>query len=439
MCEGFMGQARTTRVGLGLPNLPLCSVPGHVGVQTAEELRTNVLDHTLSQVIDALTKQPEPAKLKGEPGPRDIVFTGTLEEVDEFFYANEWSDGLPFVPPTLEKVEQFLRHTDRDANEVVGVILPDNRAATVWNVAVNGVMAGCRPEYMPVLLGIADALCDPMYGVEHSGNTPGSDAVIVLNGPIVKSLQFNYEQGVMRDGFRPNTTVGRFLRLFLRNVVGFILHKNDKACFGNTWRVAIAENEDVLTRIGWKPNSEEMGFRAGQNTVMIGRYTGGDVSVSASGDQPEQILRYVADSVLQQTRWQLVFTMGYSYGKLRPLVLLSPVLAETIAKSGWTKADVRQYLYDHTFISARKFDQYTQEYSSRHGSFRIAEHAKLGQLPPAYLQSDDPDRMVPIVFSPDNFIIIVTGDPGRTNFYTFVANGHIGYPTTMAIKVRNGA
>jgi len=431
-----MGQARATRIGLGLPNLPLSSVPGHVGVQSAEELRVGVLGTTLAHVIESLTQQPEPASIKGEPRAQDIVFSGTLEEVDEYFYEREWSDGLPFVPPTVEKVKAFLEYTDRDPNEILGVILPDSRAATVWSVAVNGVMAGCRPEYMPVLLALAEGMCDPAYGVEHSGNTPGAETVILLNGPIIKDLKFNYEQGVMRDGFRPNTSIGRFWRLYLRNIAGFILHKNDKGCFGGTWRVAIAENEDVCAKIGWPPNSVEFGFEPGDNTVMIGRYTGGDVSVSASGDRPEHILDYVADSVKNQSRWQLTFTMGYANNKLRPLVLLSPVLAETIAHAGWGKDDVKRYLYENTFITARKFDQYTRDYSSRHHSFSIAEHAKAGNLPPAYTQSDDPDRLVPIVFSPDNFIIVVTGDPGRTNFYTFVGNGQLGYPTAKRIQLK---
>ena len=167
---------------------------------------------------------------------------------------------------------------------------------------------------------------------------------------------------------------------------------------------------------------------------MIGRYTGGDVSVSAFGDRPEPILRYVADAIVSQSRWQLTFTMGYAYGKFRPLVLLSPVLAEAIAKCGWSKADVKQYLYEHTFITARRFDQYSQEYSNRHESFTIAAHAATGKIPALYSASGDPERLVPIVFRPEDFIVVVTGDPGRTNFYTFVANGHLGYPTGKRIR-----
>src|SRR5439155_20008366 len=129
-----------------------------------------------------------------------------------------------------------------NTEKVVGVMLPENRAESVWYVAVNGVMAVCSPEYMPLLVSLVEAMVDPGYGLEHSGNTPGGETLVILNGPMTQKLGFNYTQGVMRDGFQANTSVGRFFRLYLRNVAGFLPHKTDKATFGNTWRVVIAEN-----------------------------------------------------------------------------------------------------------------------------------------------------------------------------------------------------
>ena len=432
--EGFIGQAATTSVGLGMPNIPVALVPGHPGVQSKEELRANVLGVTLDRVIDNLQRQPEAASEIKEAGPRDIVFAGSFDEVNAFFYENEWSDGLPIVPPTAERIEEFLRFTERKPDEVLGIVLPDSRAATVWSVAVNGVMAGCRPEYMPLLLALIEAMCDPDYGVEHSGNTPGGETLIILNGPIIKDLAFNNEQGVLRDGFLPNTSVGRFWRLYLRNVAGFLLHKNDKATFGNTWRVVLAENEDVLAKIGWEPNSVEMGFRAGDNTVTIGRYTGGDLIASVSGDTPEKMLPFVADAVVKQNTWQLVFTIGPAAGTLRPLVLLSPILAEQIAKADWSKQDVKQYFFEHARLPAWQFERYLGEWTD-HPIRDIKEQVLLGKAPKVFLQSDDPDRMVPIVFEPEDFMIAVCGDMLRTNAYTFSHNGILGYPVGKKIQL----
>jgi hypothetical protein len=223
-------------------------------------VRRNILDVTLEHVIQNLTQAQGEMGLEAEPAAREVVFRGGFSEVNQHFLEHEWSDGLPIVPPTRAAVEGFLKHTKRDPDEVLGVMLPDSRTATVWSVAVNGVMAGCRPEYMPILVALIEAMVDPNYGVEHSGNTPGGETLIILNGPIIKRLGFNYTQGVMRDGFQANTSIGRFWRLYLRNVAGFLPHKNDKATFGNTWRVVVAENEGMLKEIGWT-NSIETGFR----------------------------------------------------------------------------------------------------------------------------------------------------------------------------------
>ena len=437
VCEGFIGQAGTTSAGLGLPNLPLALVPGHVGNQSDEEMKRNVLDVTLDAVVANLLEAPEDAPAFDEPSAREIVFECTFEEVNRYFTECEWSDGLPIVPPTIAKVEEFLAFTDRDPDEVLGVILADNRAVTIWSIAVNGVMAGCRPEYMPVLVALAEAMADPEYGVEHSGNTPGAETLITLNGPIIKELGFNYEQGALRDGFQANTSVGRFWRLYLRNVAGFLLHKNDKATFGNTWRVVLAENEDVLAEIGWPPNSSEFGFEAGDNTVSIARYTGGDMMASVYGDTPERVLPYIADAVLKQNTWQLIFTVGKSMGSLRPLLVLSPILAETIAKAGWSKQDVKQYLFDHARLPAWEFERYLGDWTD-HVIRSLESEVNLGKIPRVFLESDDPDRLVPIVFEPDDFMIAVGGDPLRNNACTFAHNGRLGYPVAKQIELPAG-
>ncbi|MBI4189406.1 MAG: hypothetical protein HY525_02575 [Betaproteobacteria bacterium] len=432
--EGFIGQAAAISVGLGMPNLPIARMPGHPGVQSKEELMRAVLEGTVERVIANLTGTPTVASEKPEPGARDIIFAGGFDAVNRYFCENELSDGLPIVPPTRGKIEAFLLFTDRNPDEVLGIILPDSRAATIWNIAVNGVMAGCRPEYMPILVALVEAMVDPEYGVEHSGNTPGGDTLIILNGPIIKQLGFNYTQGVLRDGLLPNTSVGRFFRLYLRNVAGFLHHKNDKATYGNTWRVVLAENEDVLNNIGWESNSVEMGFSAGENTVTIARYTGGNQLSSVSGTTPEQMLPYVADAVLKQTSWHLIFTVGPHAGTLRPLVVLSPIIAETIAKTGWSKADLKRYLFDHARIPAWQFERMLHDWNIR-SVWNLAEEVRLGHIPKVFYESDDPNRMVPIVWEAEDFMIAVTGDPLRNNAYVFAHNGLLGYPVGKQIRL----
>jgi hypothetical protein len=433
--EGFMTQARATSIGLGLPNIPLAMIPGHPAVQDDASLRRNLLETTLEQVIRNLTVGAGDTAVAGEPGEREVVCSGTFDEVNREFVEREWSDGLPIVPPTRERVEAFLRFAGRAPEEVLGVLLPDNRAATVWSVAVNGVMAGCRPQYMPVLLALVEAMADPEYGVEHSGNTPGGETLIILNGPIVRQLGFNFTQGVMRDGFLANTTVGRFWRLYLRNVAGFLPHKTDKATFGNTWRVAIAENEEALARIGWTPHSVDMGFEAGENVVTIARFTGGGMMSSMAGSTPEELLPFLADGLVRQTFWQITFTVGIGYGKLRPLAMITPIIAETIANAGWSKQDVKRFLFEHARMPAWQFERILRDWQ-RKPIWNLAEEAERGNIPKdVFAASDDPERLVPIVWEPEHFLLLVTGDPLRTSGYAFGQNGQLGFPVARKIRL----
>jgi hypothetical protein len=432
--EGFMTLASAASIGLGMANLPVALVPGHPGVQSKEELRRNILEVTLDRVVDNLLSQPEGVKLDNEPGARDIIVRGSLEKIDEYFLAHELSDGLPIRPPTREAIEAFLRHTDRDPDEVLGVPLPDARAATVWSVAVNGVMAGCRPEYMPILVALIEAMCDPYYGVEHSGSTPGGEVLIMLNGPLIKELGFNYRQGVMRDGIQANTAIGRFWRLYMRNIVGFLHHRNDKGTFGHTWRVVVAENEDVLAKIGWEPNCVDMGYPAGSNVLTIARYTGGNHIGSVSGDTPQQMMPYLADAMVSQHSWHQCFTVGALGGTLRPLVMLSPILAETMAAAGWTKRDFKQALHAQARIPAVEMERMLRDWTYKY-PWDIIEEVRLGHLPAQYRESDDPNRLVPIVWDAEDYMVLVTGDEMRNSAYILAHQGSLGYPVAREIRL----
>jgi len=431
-CEGFFKQAAATSIGLGMPNIALAVVPGHIGTKSPAQLRQDVLEVTTAAVIANLTQITQSTNALAEPAAKDIVVRGGFQAVNRYFYAHEYSDGLPIVPPTAEAIAAFMRFTDRDPNEVLGVLLPDRRAATVWTVAVNGVMAGCLPEYMPILIALVEAMADPRYGVEHSGNTPGGDTLIILNGPIIKTLGFNYTQGAMRDGFLPNTSIGRFFRLYLRNVAGFLLHKTDKATFGNTWRVVLAENDDVIKDLGWSNIGTEMGFAADDNVVTIARYTGGGSLSSVSGSTPEELLPYLADSLLRFNNWQITFTTSHGHGTLRPLAVISPIIAQTIAQAGWSKADVQQFLFEHARMPAWVFERQLRDWNIR-GVWDLKDDVLNDRIPQVFYESDDPNRMVPIVWRPEDFMIAVGGDPMRNNAYVFAHNAFLGYPVGKRI------
>jgi hypothetical protein len=436
VCEGFVGQARTLAPGLGFSMLPLGIIEGHVDSMSRSELREVVMTKTLPSVLDCLTGQMSGDAPAPEPSPGEPVFAGSFEEINEHYYRNLWSDGLPIVPPTRERIEAFLSYVDRSADERIGVAQPDNRAVTVWNVAINGVMAGCRPEYMPVLVSLAEVMVDPRYGNEHSGNTPGSEAQIVVDGSIVKQLDFNYEQGAMRDGVQANTAIGRFWRLCLRNLAGFLLHQNDKGTFGGTWRVAMAENIDVLDELGWDPLCVDLGLEPGKSAVSVARYTGASVLSTVVGNTAEELLPYVADGLAKHTGWELIFTVGLATGTYRPMVVMTPIIARTIARSGFTKADVRQFLFEHARIPAWLFEKYISGWTDLvPGKRTLFDMAMLGKAPKQFGKSRDPERKVPVVVKPDDILIVVSGDPLRTNCQILTHNGMLGFPTSKEIRL----
>lgn len=437
ICDGFLSQAAVNAQGIGLPGLAVARIPGHVDVMSVEELRRAVTNVTAPAIADAVLAAPgepasDPTALQ-EHQPRDIVFSGDLDAVMEHYDEQGWSDGLPIVPPTIERVEKFLAHTPLDPDHSLGVVASDNRAATVWSVAVNGVMAGCRPDYMPVLVAIAEAICDPAFGIERNSSS-GAETLIMLNGPDIKRLGFNFEQGVLRDGFRANTSIGRFFRLYFRNIAGFLPHRRDKATFGNTWRVVLAENEDVLTEIGWPSLAQEAGYSKHDSVVTIARYSGGDVLPNVSGSRPDEIAAVLAGALRKVITWQVRYTLGFADGMLRPLLLVTPILARALATGGWSKADLKRYLFRHCRMTAADFERHLAfGGDTRQAIWTISEHVRMGKAPACFLESDDPQRLVPIVYDPDDFMIAVTGDPLRTNAYAFAPTGILGYPTSRRV------
>lgn len=426
----------TLAPGLGFSTLPFGVVEGHVDALSKAQLRDAILNQTLARVIGCLTSNALGDAPPSEPSSDEVVFEGSFEAVNDHYYANLWSDGLPIVPPTRERIEAFLRFTDRKPDDRIGVAQPDNRVVTVWNTAVNGVMAGCRPEYMPILVALMEIMVDPKYGNEHAGNTPGSETQIVINGPLIKQLEFNYEQGALRDGVQANTSIGRFWRLCLRNLAGLLLHQNDKGTFGGTWRVVMAENEDALKEIGWDPLCADFGLKPGDNAVTIGRYTGGNVLSTVVGNTAQELLPYVADGLKKHTGWELIFTVGLATGTFRPMVVMTPIIARTIASSGFSKADVRKFLFGEARIPAWLFEKYISGWTDLvPGKRTLFDMAMLGKAPKLFAASRDPNRLVPIVVRPDDIQIAVAGDPLRTNCYILVSNGMLGFPTSRKIEL----
>jgi hypothetical protein len=408
---------------------------GHVDAQPYEVMVQNFIESTVQQIIDGLTVEAEhEGEGSDEPTALDVVASGAIDHIHEVFLANGWTDGSPIVPPTRDRVEAFLAESGHDPWKILGVASSSGRDLTVWSVAVNAVMAGCRPEHLPVLLGMCEVLADPDYGAEHSGNTTGADALVIVDGPNVDALGFNSGPGALREGAHANTCVGRWLRLYLRNVFGFTAEEHDKATFGNSTRVVLAEDMACLEEIGWEPLSASFGFSAHDDTVTMARMNSGTIIGSVFGSAPEEILPYLGNGLARTAAWDLTHVHGLGHDQFQPLLVLSPVLARIFANAGWSKHDVQGGLFEHARIPASTFEAMIGEWSNLTAGRRtLHELVNENLLPDVFAASDDPARPVPIVTKPERFMIAVAGDPNRTNAYALSNDGPHGWWTTKAI------
>jgi hypothetical protein len=444
VCEGFQTQAAATARGLGFNNLPLAVLKGHVDAQSSEAMIQLFLEFTCEQIIRALVNSAAneavgDGPITLEPAAWEVVTTGTLSEVNQHFIEHGWSDGSPFVPPTIEAVEALIATVGYDPFRSLGVVRPSGRDLTIWSIAVNAVMAGCADELLPVLVAIAEVLVNPAYGVEHSGNTTGADALIVLSGPAGADLGFNSAQGAMREGSPANTTVARWLRLMLRNVFGFTSGEHDKATFGNSARVVLAEDHQALQEMGWPSLADDVNARlvppeSRSSSVSLARFNSSILIGSVFGSSPERIIPYLADGLVRATGWDLTHVFGLGRGHYQPLLVLSPLLAHTFANAGWSKADVREALFAEARIPAWKFEAFIGKWSNlTAGEPRLFDLARSGEVPLVFGESEDPSRLVPIVTTAEKFMIAVSGDRNRANALALANDGPHGFWTTKAI------
>jgi len=431
--QGFTRSVKAIGKQAGL-ELRVATYPGVISTHERATIAKNIEDILVDQIVKQLTAEgsPDETPVAGnDPGDRDIVFAGTFEEVNEYFLRNLWSDGLPVVPPTLEKIEAFLKFTDRSPDEVLGIMDPSLAAGTIWNVAVNGVMAGCRPEYMPVLVAIADVMVDPEYGLKHGGSTPGWEALIIVNGPIRDQLGFDDGQGAQRPGNQANTSIGRFYRLFARNVPRFLPGSTDMATFGQMFRTVLAENERACEQIGWSPLHVTRGFKPDESVVTITSVRTTSDPFTTAGETAERHLDYIVDWVKR-----MIEPYQSSRGYVETHVLqLTPVIASLLARAGYSKQDVAAYLMKNAVVPARYYEWSMMQADHHTPDTTLASLVEKGELPKEWRLSDDPDRLVPLLLPQSQWLIVVAGDPLRNRSCIYRQNFKQGYATSKSVRL----
>ena len=248
----------------GMSNMRVGEYPGAVGVHADELVVKNVEEVLFGRIVDCLTK-PQSGEIAQAAAakPADaIIYEGSFDEVNAYFRAEQWTDELPIIPPTRERIEAFLKYTDRKPFERIALLPQANLEAVPWNIAANAVMAGCSSECMPLLIAAVEALADNEYNLSNIGTTWGVLPFLLINGPAIQKM--GIENGGQMISKGANPAIGRALGLIIKNIAGYKLGRNYMATFGYPMNFTIAENE---AESPWAPYQVEHGFKKEDSTV----------------------------------------------------------------------------------------------------------------------------------------------------------------------------
>jgi hypothetical protein len=353
---------------------------------------------------DAPVKSPPQHKATQVPEGTDLI---------EWYYERGYSDGLPLVPPTPAKVAAVLEALGGDPGHLVARVPPRWGSLTREVLAVNMVMAGCRPEYAPVVQAAMLALCAPPFNLNGvQATTHMACPLLVVNGPIRNTIGMNAGCNVFGSGNRANATIGRALRLVLLNVGGGWPGLLDKSTLGHPgkYTYCIAENEELSP---FAPYHVEKGYKPEDSTVFVLAAEPPHSVTNHYANDPEGILDSVCSAMSTICNNNAV-SAGHC------AVVLSPEHSATIAKHDWKRHDIRHYLWAH---SGNRWDDL-------YGKGRYGKVYNRN-LPVWYKR--EPDARTPIVPSPDNIHLFVAGgEAGR--FSAFIPGwGHMSTPVLRAV------
>ena len=316
-----------------------------------------------------------------------IVVTGSLDVIQDYFYQNGLSDGLPIIPPTEEKVVAMLKGTSHTPDEVLTEKMPPaGLMVTVEKVAINAVMAGCKPEIMPVLLAAVEGFVKSGGGACTSTNS--FSIMQVLNGPIIKELEMNSGSGALSPGNQANAAIGRMLTFFKTNLGGGEVGVNMLGVQGNPGNYAftVAENEE---KSPWESFSVEKGFQADESTLSV--FTGGWSHVG-NYYQVEDDLAFLAKDIA-------VFEYPNA-----AVALIAPPRAKLIHDSGMSKQDAKAFIWENATATLKEFRS-----SGYFGGLMVSSIKQHGTWPKSYITDPD-DKVVPVYPEKGIEIIVLGGD-----------------------------
>ena len=420
---GFVKQAKSAAASAGLAELRVAEYPGAFASHTRDELLENTRKVLWPQVKNALTGECKVESVKCKMAdvvqPADNTLSGTFAEVQQMFLDSGWTDGLPIVPPTEKAVAAFLRFTDLKPDHSLGAIPPAQRNVTVRHVAVNGVMAGCPPEFMPLLLAFVEAMKDGDFR-RPLASTHAWTPYCWLNGPVARQLGFDCGQGEISE--TRNAVLGRFLNLAMINLGGYRVKENRMGTFGYLMPWCLVEDDAAALKVGWKPYHMQQGFALNDSTLTAASSINwGNNLVPATSDG-ERIKDMMAWDAAEKSQMAVRSGMPCTYRAF----LVTEGVARDLAKVYHTKGALEDALVvasriplgERAFANywgnpGSAFDSAAHPVSRHERRIAYSESAEETQTPPwlAWTGKDSMQTVPAIERGKSAFL--VTGDPSR--------------------------
>ena len=421
----------------GLDALPIVVLPHPVAACPPAELRER-MQQVHAELRAALTQEgqdreqstvsaggngghpsvsPDPSRAVA---PRLRETGDSLQEAFDFFDVcceQGWTDGLPVLPPTEAAVASMLRYTDRAPRDVVGVIPPRNGAATVEKIAINAVMAGCRPEYLPVLVAAIEAMVQPEYNLYGRQTTthPGAHLLIV-HGPLRRELDVNCRQNVFGHGWRANATLGRALRLVMINVGGNQPGVTDMATHGHPGKYSYCMGEDEEGS-PWAPLHVDRGHARETSAVTV-ICAEAPHNINDMVSKTPQMYLESAASTMAALGVNGLYRSGLPSEQM---LVVTSESAHWIAQHGWSKRDVQQFLFD----------------AARQPVGKLRGRGGWGKSPlPDFVDLANDEARVPIVPRAEDILVVVAG--GHQRHMNAVLTAGYSRSVTRAVTLRDG-
>lgn len=429
VAQPFRNDAVRTAQTFGLPELQFSIVPEAFTSQPSEAIWTMV-----DAALDDITRRLVEKATAGEAVRSEIVtlpdewleyegsdMLASVRAMNDAFLRHQWSDGLPLWPPTRSSMDAMLAGTKRDPDEMVAVLEPGFGLATVRKIAANAVMAGCRPEHLPVVIAAVECLADPHMDVRDKAMSTGMAApLIVVNGPIRRRIGMNLGICSLGPGSQShvNTVIGRAVRLCMMNVGLTYPGVSDMDTIGSPMKysMCIGENEEESP---WAPYPVERGHGPETDTVTIQFVYGHSDLHDMYNTEPDKLIEVFATApkymgVVSSGLWLVGRRGDPRHGteeKESAMLLLSPSRAKTFARHGWDKAAIRAALHEEA-----------------RASFRTLMHSrdpKMFAHPDMAWLWDKPDTMLPILESEECYGIVVTGHGLSRDAYLWGMGGPV--------------